>query len=165
MKYYEAVQTLLEKGLRVGRAGWKGYSYVLVVDPLKYPQVTGDDVEFVVFSQPNNVKTPIRCGGPFDTKIEAEEWLAKKTADVQKMWERYERYLDLKKVRADQPLDFAVAPDFSMDVLKVAAIEKIPKMSSKRLGVKFLAVMGPGKTLEPYTPSNTDIFADDWRVA
>lgn len=164
MKFYEALEKLMTRGLSITRSKWKG-THICAIDPLKYPGVAGDENEYIINVDPKVSGGKTRIAGPFDTTKEAQEWLDKKTADLTASWKRYERFIELQALRIATELDHAAQPDLSLKSIETATVDKIVKMTSKRLGTPFLAISTAGRTLEPFTPSHSDIFADDWKVA
>lgn len=156
MKFYEALQHVIDQGKRMSRNAWKG-SFITRIDPLSSDPV-GDKYEQYVFVGSQ------RISGPWRSKEEASAWIAEKTDAVRKSEERYQRYLDLKKVRADTPLDYAAPPEYSTEYLSRAEIVESVAQGHKRLIHPFLAKLEKSG-FAIYIPTTEDIFADDWKVA
>lgn len=158
MNITKALESLLLRGQKASRYSWEG-SYIVAVYPLDHPTIIGDDHDYLVYS---GVK---RLSPTFTNEPEAMEWIEKKRDAVELARERYERYVELRRLRADTPLDFAAAPDLSPEEAEALAVVKIPRMSNKRVTAPFLAKLNSNNTLVPYSLSNDDLFAEDWKVS
>jgi hypothetical protein len=158
MKFSEALDLAVYQHRRISRSSWKG-EYVMAVYPSEHPGVVGDASEFLVFNGLH------RIAGPFPTRDDAKVFIDDRKKVLVSLWERFNKYQDLVKVRAATPLDFAVKPDMTLEAADEMEIHEVPRMSSKRVTHPFLAVQtSKGKTFVPWTPDHEDLFAEDWKT-